>query len=262
MTILDKIITNTKNEVQQRKARLPYLELRHLAESSPNTRPSFFEALKTNTINIIAEVKKASPSRGLICEDFDPVKIATEYERGGAAAISVLTDERFFQGHLNFLDSIAEHVQIPLLRKDFIIDVYQIYEAKLHDASAILLLANSLEQTQLQEFLDLAHALGLDALVEVHSFAELEHVLPVSPRIVGVNNRDLTTFHVDVSTSLDVIKHIPKEVVKVSESGIFSTSDIQPLLSAGYNAFLIGESLMKQQHRVQALEQLRGKNVH
>ncbi len=258
MTILDKIITNTKNEVQQRKARLPYLELRQLAESSPNMRPSFFEALKTNGINIIAEVKKASPSRGLICENFDPVKIATEYERGGAAAISVLTDERFFQGHLSFLDSIAENVHLPLLRKDFIIDDYQIYEAKLHFASAILLLANSLDAAQLQEFLDLAKSLGLDALVEIHNMNELEQVLPVSPSIIGVNNRDLKTFQVDVKTSLQLINHIPKEVVKVSESGIFISHDIDTLRDAGYNAFLIGESLMKQADRVNALKQLRG----
>lgn len=259
MTILDTILANTREEVKQRQAQLPFEELRRQVEGGTSfKRPSFLKALQRDTVNIIAEVKKASPSRGLICQDFDPIAIARDYERGGAAAISVLTDERFFQGHLTFLDRIADVVELPLLRKDFIVDPYQIYEAKHHHASAVLLLANSLDRSHLEDLLHLTQSLSLDALIEVHNRQELESVLPLHPRIIGVNNRDLKTFQVDLQTSIHLITQIPENVIKVSESGIFTTDDIQHLRNVGYNAFLIGESLMKQQDRVLALTQLRG----
>ncbi len=260
MTILDQIIENTKNEVAHRKARLPLAAVRDAAESSAVTRPSFYEALAQPGINIIAEVKKASPSKGVICEDFDPVRIATEYAQGGAAAISVLTDEKFFQGHLTFLDDIAENVNKPLLRKDFIIDEYQIYKARLHQASAVLLLAVSLDVKQLTDFLHLAHDIGLDALVEVHDADELENALKTPARIIGVNNRNLKTFAVSLQTSHDLACDIPDDKIKVAESGIFTHEDISSLQASGFDAFLIGESLMRQADRVMALKKMRGES--
>lgn len=258
MTILDNIIGNTKNEVARRKTEMPLATVRDAAESFSITGPSFYEALTQPGINIIAEVKKASPSKGLICKDFDPVHIATEYAQGGAAAISVLTDEKFFQGHLTFLDDIAASVDKPLLRKDFIVDEYQIYEAKLHQASAILLLAVSLDAKQLTDFLQLAEDMRLDALVEVHDAEELENALNTPARIIGVNNRNLKTFEVSLQTSHDLAKGIPEDKIKVAESGIFRHDDIAALQDSGFDAFLIGESLMRQVDRVSALKALRG----
>ena len=258
MTILDKIVENTKHDVAQRKRNKSLADLRGEVESFDNLRPSFYDALNKTGINIISEVKKASPSKGLICEDFDPVQIAAEYERGGASAISVLTDEKFFQGRLSYLDDIASRVQKPLLRKDFIIDAYQIYEAKLHSASAILLIAVSLDTLQIKDFIMLAHLLDLDVLVEVHNYEELEKALKTPARIIGVNNRDLKTFNVNLRTSHDLVKEIPDDKIKVSESGIFSFQDIVSLRVSGFDAFLIGESLMKQKDRVLALKKLRG----
>jgi indole-3-glycerol phosphate synthase len=259
MTILDNIIENTKLEVAQRKSKFSLADLRDAAESFGGSRPSFYEALKQPGVNIIAEVKKASPSKGLICEDFNPVEIATDYERGGAAAISVLTDEKYFQGHLTFLDDIAHAVNTPLLRKDFIIDEYQIYEAKLHQASAILLLAVSLDVRQISEFLSIAHHLQLDVLLEVHSAEELENALKTPARIIGVNNRNLKTFEVSLQTSHDLARDIPDDKIKVAESGIFTHEDIAALQDSGFDAFLIGESLMRQDDRVSALKTLRGR---
>ena len=258
MTILDKIVENTQNQVEERKRHVPSAELRDAAEALRITRPSFYKALQQSAINIIAEVKKASPSKGLICTDFQPVHIAQEYDQGGAAAISVLTDESFFQGHLTFLDDIAAAVQKPLLRKDFIIDAYQVYEARLHQASAVLLLAGILDLMQLKELQELAHNLGLDALVEIHDFKELDKVLQAEAPIIGVNNRDLKSFQVDLQTSIRLAHEIPAEKLRISESGIYTHKDIATLQAAGYDAFLIGESLMRQSDRAAALRTLRG----
>ncbi|MBN1478714.1 indole-3-glycerol phosphate synthase TrpC [candidate division KSB1 bacterium] len=256
--ILDKIVENTKNQVARRKSKVPRLAIRQAAESISEHRANFCNTLKQPGINIIAEVKKASPSKGVLCHEFDPVSIAREYAKGGAAALSVLTDESFFQGHLNFLDDIAAHVDKPLLRKDFVIDEYQIYEARLHRASAVLLLAVLLDSVQLSEFLVLSGSLGLDALVEVHNDQELEKVLQTNAMIIGVNNRDLATFTLSLQTSLELAQKIPDDKLKVSESGINTSEDIKLLRAAGFHAFLIGESLMKQADRITALRALRG----
>ena len=259
--MLEKILANTRAEVAERKRLLPFNDCRAWAEAE-RSRPSFRAALDQPGVNIIAEIKKASPSRGIICADFDPATIARDYQAGGAAAISVLTDRRFFQGELRYLDDIAAQVNLPLLRKDFIIDAYQIYEAKIHRASAVLLLANSLEVSQLNEYLDLCASLALDALVEVHDARELDAVLRTPAPIIGVNNRDLRTFVVDLQTGLTLAPLIPKNRLKVSESGIFSRQHVALLQNVGYHAFLVGESLMRSENRSTALRALRGQDVH
>ena len=259
MTILDKIVANTRKEVAERKTVLPLKALRDMAEQrSPKQALSFRESLSQPGIRIIAEIKKASPSKGLICPDFQPAKIAAEYAAGGAAAISVLTDKHFFQGDLAFLEEVAQVVKLPLLRKDFIVDAYQIYEARRYGAAAILLLANVLSVAQLAEFRKTAAGLGMDALVEVHNMPDLEKALHADADIIGVNNRDLATFTVNLETSLKLAAEIPADKLRVSESGIRTHKDIQRLSEAGFDAFLIGESLMRQADRKAALTELRG----
>ncbi|MCK5738079.1 indole-3-glycerol phosphate synthase TrpC [bacterium] len=259
MTILDKIVANTRQELVERKRILPLSVLREAVKQLPPKQGTTFrKSLSQSGIRIIAEIKKASPSRGLICADFQPARIATEYAVGGAAAISVLTDKRFFQGDLTFLEDVARTVKLPLLRKDFIVDTYQIYEGARYGANAILLLANVLSASQLAEFRQMATSLGMDALVEVHNMPDLEKALYADAKIIGVNNRDLTTFTVNLETSLKLAEEIPAGKLRVSESGIRNTNDIQRLSEAGYDAFLIGESLMSQSDRTAALIELRG----
>jgi indole-3-glycerol phosphate synthase len=190
-------------------------------------------------------VKKASPSKGVIRPDFDPVAIARTYAAHGAAALSVLTDAKYFQGQLSFLEAIRQAVPLPLLRKDFTIDAYQVYESRVAQADAILLIVAALEDAQLGELLALAHELSLTALPEVHTVEELERILPLRPRLIGINNRDLRTFHTDLETTLRLLPLIPPEVVVVSESGINVAADLARLQEKGIHAVLIGESLMR-----------------
>ncbi|MDK2986311.1 MAG: indole-3-glycerol phosphate synthase [Clostridia bacterium] len=239
--ILEKIVRHKRHEVAERKSRRP-LEL--LKKSLPQTRGEFKSALGKEGVSLIAEVKKASPSKGVFREDFDPVKIATSYEKAGAAAISVLTDSEFFQGSLQDLKKVKESVQLPVLRKDFIIDPYQIYEAKYSGADAILLIAAVLDEKQLTEFLNLAGELELDALVEVHSREELKVALRSRAEIIGINNRDLTTFNTDIKTTLELAKFVPEGCILVSESGISSGEDVKRLAQAGVDAILVGEALV------------------
>lgn len=206
---------------------------------------------------VIAEIKKASPSRGLIRADFDPVWLAQRYQAGGAAALSVLTDEPFFQGSLRNLELTSAAASLPCLRKDFIVDEYQIVEARAHNADAILLIAAALTDTELKRFSAASCGLELDVLVEVHSADELDRVLSSlgegGADAIGVNNRDLKTFEVNLQISLDLASRIPAGVVRVAESGIASSEDIGRLLAAGFDAFLIGESLMRQADPGEAL---------
>jgi indole-3-glycerol phosphate synthase len=194
---------------------------------------------------IIAEVKKASPSKGLIRPDFDPVAIAQTYAANGAAALSVLTDAKYFQGQLSFLEDICTAVTLPLLRKDFTIDAYQVYESRAAHADALLLIVAALERGQLEDFLGLADDLDMAALLEVHTVEELERCLPLQPRLIGINNRDLRTFHTDIETTLRLLPLVPSDVLVVSESGINTAADITRLRDKGVHAFLIGESLMR-----------------
>ena len=261
MSILNDILEDKKAEVAARKKHLSLARMQTLAEPAISDKEPgrFASALQTERIEIIAEIKKASPSAGLLCDDFDPVKIARSYDRGAAAAISVLTDEKYFRGHLSYLREVANVVKQPVLRKDFIIDPYQIYEAALNSASAVLLLAVALSDGQLGEFIRLAASLKLDALVEVHDEDELARVLNTPAEIIGINNRDLKTFKVSLSTSLELVKSIPPDKIKISESGIKTREDVLLLEQAGYNAVLIGETLMRQKDRTSFLRYLGGR---
>ncbi|NOY78226.1 MAG: indole-3-glycerol phosphate synthase TrpC [Calditrichaeota bacterium] len=256
MTILDKIVQTTRAKIAQRKQRLPLSDLRQMAEQAAFPKmPGAFRSQEG--LQIIAEIKKASPSRGVIAQDFHPVQIAREYEAGGAAALSVLTDETYFQGHLSHLREVAEEVSCPVLRKDFIIDPYQIYEAAANGARAVLLLAVLLPPEQLRDFLHLAQAVHLDALVEVHDEAELETALRADASMIGINNRNLKTFQVDLNTSLRLVNRLPESIVRVSESGIRGADDLKRLHRAGFDAVLMGESLMRRENRVEFLQKIR-----
>jgi indole-3-glycerol phosphate synthase len=243
--ILDTIVVHKQEEVKIQKSQLPLSELRQTLRDSPPTRDFKAAISMPGQINLIAEVKKASPSKGIIRDDFDPIAIAQIYQSSGAAAISVLTDEWFFQGSLSYLTAIREATSIPLLRKDFIIDEYQIYQACAAGTDAILLIAAILELETMQTFLNIAHSLDLDCLVEVHTESELRKVLDTDAQIVGINNRDLKTFQTNLNTTAQLRKLIPQDKVVVSESGIHSRQDVKMLQECGINAILVGESLMR-----------------
>lgn len=244
-TILDEIIENKILEIGQSKKTL---HIEKLMEGLDCTRPprDFYEALKPEgNLRIIAEIKRASPSKGIICRDFDPVRIAQGYSAGGASALSVLTDEKYFKGSLSYLSLIRDTVETPLLRKDFIVDPYQVYEARHYGADALLLIVAALERELLNELIELTHSLGMNAVVEVHDEVELEHALGSGARIIGINNRDLKTFAVDLDVSLNLSKSVPGEIVVIAESGIRSNEDINKLRREGVHVFLIGETFMK-----------------
>lgn len=250
MSILEQILRDKVEEVAARRRRHPIAELQRQARDLPRPR-DFLAVLKGDASGpgtiprVIAEVKKASPSKGMIRPDFDPIAIAHTYAVNGAAALSVLTDEKYFQGELAFLEAISGAIALPLLRKDFTIDGYQVYESRVAQADAILLIAAVLEIGPLGELLALAHELGMVALLEVHTAEELERILPLRPRLIGINNRDLHTFHTDIQTTLELLSLIPPGVVVVSESGINTAADMTRLQEKGVHAFLIGESLMR-----------------
>ncbi|NUO07924.1 MAG: indole-3-glycerol phosphate synthase TrpC [Candidatus Brocadia sp.] len=245
MTILDDIYKHKLSEIAENKKRIPIEILMKGIQKRQGTG-YFSRALKSNTnISIIAEIKKASPSMGIIREDFNPTEIAHIYEAGGAAAISVLTDERFFQGSLSYLTEVKKAVDLPILRKDFIIDPYQVYEARAAGADAILLIAALLSKEEIQRLLNLAKELDMDCLVEVHTETELQKVLQTSAGIIGINNRDLASFRVDLGTTFRLRPMIPDGKIVVSESGIKSRAEIEKLFKKGINAILIGEILMK-----------------
>ena len=260
-TRLDGIIEATRTTVAAAKARVPLADLE--AKAGLHTPRGWACALRRRSGSepaVIAEIKKASPSKGLIREDFDVASLARAYEKGGAAALSVLTDEPFFQGSLRNLEIASAAVGLPCLRKDFTVDEYQIVEARAHCADAILLIAAALGRDELKRFSETAHACSLDVLVEVHTANELNAVLDTlgeaGADAIGVNNRDLKTFEVRMETSLELAHRIPSSVVRVAESGIASAEDIARLHAAGFDAFLIGESLMRRPDPGQALTAL------
>ena len=244
-TILDTIIENKRLEVAAAKKSVSLEALSGLAPSSPAPRDFAAAINPSRGLGIIAEIKHASPSKGIFREDFDPVAIGKGYEAGGAAALSVLTDEKFFRGSLSYLEAVKREVSIPLLRKDFTIDPYQVYESRVRGADAILLIVAALEQSLLVELLTLARALDLGVLVEVHDEAELERALSAGSDVVGINNRDLRTFEVDLGVSVRLSRMIPDGVTIVAESGISSGGDIKKLRDEGVHVFLIGETFMK-----------------
>ncbi len=253
--ILEQIVARKRERLEEAKRRLPLKELR---ASAPTTIGAgrFISALRRDGVNIIAEIKRRSPSKGVIREQFDPVAIARNYTANGAAAISVLTEEDFFDGSLEHLQQVRDVTPLPLLRKDFIFDVYQLYEAVHAGATAVLLIAALLEVEQIKDLMEEARWLGLDPLVEVHDREELEKALDCGAQLLGVNNRNLRTFETTLDTSLQLAAELPQMITLVSESGIRTREEIDRLRAAGFHAFLIGEELMRAADEGKALKDL------
>ena len=261
--VLAKIVEHKRTEIAAAKERVAPDSLRAQAEEVAQPGPSrdFFAALdRPGEIRLIAEVKKASPSAGVIRTDFDPVAIATAYVQHDAACISVLTDEHFFQGHLDYLAEIRRNVMAPLLRKDFILDEYQLWEAKVAGADAVLLIAECLDDCNLRKLHNAAIELGLCPLVEFYKRENLDRVLEAGATLIGVNNRNLATFETDLEHTLRVRELIPENCLLVSESGIRTHDHVARLQAAGVNAILVGESLMRQPDVGKAVDQLMGKH--
>ena len=261
--ILARILDSKRLEVARARQTVSLETLRQQVECLPPTR-DFWRALQPNDgagTRIIAEIKKASPSAGVIRADFDPLAIADTYARHGAAAISVLTDNPFFQGDLRVLSAVRQHVELPLLRKDFILDAYQLYEARSHGADAVLLIAAALEVPVLADLAALSRELGMEPFVEVHTAAELEKALSCQCRLLGINNRNLHTFKTDVATTLELLPRLPSSHRVVSESGIRDRVTVRRLEDRGVAAFLVGESLMREPDIGAKLDELRGVGI-
>ena len=257
--VLTKIVAHKRAELAQRQAATPLPSLEEAIASRPPPR-AFAQAIsrkaQARQPAVIAEVKKASPSKGVLRADFNPKAIAKSYQAAGATCLSVLTDEHFFQGKDDYLSQASQQVAVPILRKDFIIDPYQIYEARAIGADCILLIAGILTPAQLQEYHALATSLGMAALVEVHDEAELTKALPISPQLIGVNNRDLKTFNVDLNATLKLLPLIPPSATLVTESGLHSRAEVEQMLAQGVYAFLVGEAFMRHPDPGTALKQL------
>ncbi len=257
-TILDEILAQKHLEIAAARDRVAFESLETRIPSAPPVR-GFLAALQSaERPGLIAEVKKASPSAGLIREDFDPVTIARQYEVAGATCLSVLTDEHFFQGHLDYLRDIRQVVRIPVMRKEFIIDRYQIAEARVAGADCVLLIAECLNDVQLHDLYEYTHSLGMDALIELYDLENIPRVLATGTKLLGVNNRDLRTFVTSLEHTFRVKQQIPDDVLLVSESGISTPAHIQRLRSAGVGAVLVGESLMRQPNIGNAVRALMG----
>lgn len=244
--ILDRIIADKKDELEQTKARLPLGDIKRMAADAGPPGDFAASLVDPDRVSIIAEVKKASPSKGVIRADFDPVEIARTYEKSGARAISVLTEKRYFQGDLGYLTAISRVVGVPLLRKDFIFDEYQVYETRASGADAFLLIASILDTQRMRDLYALGRELGIEALAEAHDERDLEKVIESNFRVVGINNRDLGTFKVDIRNTAYLIEDVPQDRVVVSESGISTTQHMRYLKKIGADAALIGEALMRE----------------
>jgi len=249
--ILAQIVELKKRELAERE-----VDVESRAAAAISRRRDFSSALSQHRPAIIAEIKKASPSKGVLAEKFDPASLARAYEQGGAAALSVLTDQKHFQGSLSDLEGARSAGKLPVLRKDFTIDAYHVQEAAAHGADAILLIAAILTERQMRDFRELAESYRMSALVEVHDADDLERAVASGARIIGVNNRDLHTFEVNLDTALRLAEKIPSTALRVAESGIHSAADLQRLTAAGYGAFLVGEHLMKSGDPANALRVL------
>jgi indole-3-glycerol phosphate synthase len=256
-TILEKIIDSKIPEVLAARRRVPAASIENALERSPAVRSLKKALLSCSPPAVISEIKRASPSAGLIRSDFDPVRIAREYRQAGAAALSVITEVHHFRGNLEYLAALRWHTDLPLLRKDFIIDAYQLLEARWAGADAVLLIAALLEPGDLESLRLEAARLGMDALVEVHDEAELHAALDMGADLIGVNNRDLRTFEVSLETSLRLARLMPSGILAVAESGIRSAEDIRRLSEAGFRGFLVGEQLMRSASPGAALRELR-----
>jgi indole-3-glycerol phosphate synthase len=257
--ILEKIISVKRREIEESRAAISFSELERQCSGLPPTR-DFVHALRSRVEKsqpaVIAEIKKASPSKGVIREDFDPVAIARSYEQSGAACLSVLTDRDFFQGAPEYLTAVRAETTIPVIRKDFIIDPYQVYEARAMGADCILLIVAALETAQMRELERIARGMGMAVLVEIHSQEELESALKLQTPLIGINNRNLRTFETDIRTSLRVSERIPSERVVITESGINTREDVALMVENSIYAFLVGESMMRKPDPGAALKDL------
>jgi indole-3-glycerol phosphate synthase len=256
-TVLDRILEARRAAVEHRKKVLPETALKYGAKAATPLR-DFAAALSRNSINIIAELKPASPSRGVLRDPFDAVTLARSFEDAGAAALSILTEEEFFHGSLKNLREARKSIAVPVLRKDFIFDPWQVWEARANDADSFLLIVAALGDSQLRDLVALGRQLGMEPLVEVHTAAELDRALAADARILGVNNRDLKTLTVRAETSFELIGRIPEHCIAVSESGLRTHDDLLRLRAAGFDAFLIGEHLMLARDPAAALASLLG----
>ncbi len=256
--ILDEILTRKKKEIEQAKAELSKEDIIARIADLPPPRDFKSAIAKPGQINLIAEIKKASPSRGIIREDFDPAGIARIYQGSGAQALSVLTDEQFFKGSLGHLGQVRTVTAIPILRKDFIVDQYQIYQSFLAGADAVLLIAGLLSKNELVDFLSIAAGLGMSSVVEVHSAEDVGKIQGMDIQIVGINNRDLTSFKIDLGTTERLIGALPKNTIIISESGIKTSRDVKRLKDLGVKAVLIGETFMASADIAEEVRQVMG----
>lgn len=258
MTILDQLADHAKERVESYKKLISQEEIKRLAFSLPKGDFAFERSLKKPDIAFICECKKASPSKGVIAQDFPYLKIAKDYEAAGADAVSVLTEPKWFLGSDKYLEEIAAEVKIPCLRKDFTVDEYMIYQAKLMGASAVLLICSILTESQIGEYLSICDELGLSALVETHSEAEVAAAVKAKARVIGVNNRNLKDFSVDTENSRRLRAIIPGDVLFVSESGVGSGEDVSKLREIGADAVLVGETMMRAENKAAKLRELKG----
>lgn len=254
--ILDKLAQSTYKRVEREKNEIPLEIVKEKALALPKGKFEFEKAIESGDITFICEVKKASPSKGIIAEDFPYVQIAKDYEQAGAGCISVLTEPEYFKGDKVYLKEISEQVSIPLIRKDFVIDEYMIYDAKIHGASCVLLICSLLDEETIRDYIGICDELGISALVEAHDEEEIAKAINAGARMIGVNNRDLKTFTVDISNSERLRKLVPENILFVAESGIKTNEDIKRLRNANVNGVLIGETFMRSENKAEVLAEL------
>lgn len=257
--ILDTLAQSTRNRVENEKKTISPEQMKSYALSMPKLNFEFEKALRKDDIAFICEVKKASPSKGIIAEDFPYVQIAKDYETAGASAVSVLTEPEYFKGSTEYLSEISKNINIPIIRKDFTVDEYMIYQARTVGASAVLLICAILDTEIIKKYINICDTLGLSALVEAHDEDEIHSALKAGARLIGVNNRNLKDFTVDINNCVNLRKLVPSDVTFVAESGIKSAKDIDALKQANVNAVLIGETLMRAENKTEMLAQLKGK---
>ena len=258
MTILDELAAYAKERTEANKAKISLAEVREKALALPSSELTFEKALAKEGMSFICECKKASPSKGIIAEDFPYLEIAKDYEKAGADCISVLTEPKWFLGSDKYLQEIASTVKIPCLRKDFTVDEYMIYEAKVLGASAVLLICSILSTSQIKEYIDICDSMGLTAIVETHNEDEIHSALEAKARVVGVNNRNLKDFTVDTGNSANLRKIVPENILFVAESGIKDHSDVAKLQAIGADAILVGETMMRSPDKAAMLKTLKG----
>jgi len=256
MSVLDSIIEGVREDLAAR--RLPLSQIHEAMENAEKPLDAY-AFLSQSEMNVIAEVKRSSPSKGALAPITDPAALAEQYQEAGAAAVSVLTERRRFAGSLEDLDAVRARVTIPVLRKDFMIDEYQFLEARAHSADIVLLIVAALSRSQLKDFYDLSCELGMASLIEVHTAQELESAMEISPRMIGINSRNLKTLDVDTRAFTDLIPQIPVEIIRVAESGISTRSDVQAAQSAGASVILVGEALVKSGDPISAMQELLGR---